>query len=68
MIFSFTGELKLLELLHYSLEGQALLEFPNLDARQAHPVRDFIAPFSAEDGTVRFSSREACQIPPRSRK
>ena len=54
--------------LYYSLEGQALLEFPNLDARQAHPVRDFIALFSAEDGTVRFPSREACQIPSRSGK
>ena len=48
--------------LYYSLEGQALLEFPNLDARQAHPVRDFIAPFSAEDGMVLFPTR-SCQIP-----
>ena len=48
--------------LYYSLEGRALLEFPNLDARQAHPVRDFIAPFSAEDGMVLFPTR-SCQIP-----
>jgi len=48
--------------LYYSLEGRSLLEFPNYDAHKAHPVRDFIAPFSAEDGTVLFSTH-SCQIP-----
>jgi serine/threonine protein kinase len=43
--------------LFYSMEGHARLEFPNLKESREVPVRDFTAPFSEKDGTVRFSTR-----------